>query len=56
MAGNRPKNTSTTTIKKSLRSLKAPEKQLHTYILGNKESPKLHAAAINFELEASVVT
>lgn len=46
----------TTTIKKSLRSLKAPEKQLHTYILGNKESPKLHAAAINCELETSVVT
>ena len=50
------RQTSTTTIKKSLRSLKAPEKQLHTYILGNKESPKLHAAAINCELETSVVT
>ena len=46
----------TTTIKKLLRSLKAPEKQLYTYILGNEESPKLHAAAINCELETSVVT
>ena len=50
------RKTSTTTIKKSLRSLKAPEKQLHTYILGNKESPKLHSATINSELETSLVT
>ena len=40
-------DTGSNTIKKSLRSLKAPEQQLHTYVLGNKESPKLHMAAIN---------
>ena len=35
---------SSTAIKSSL---KAPEKQLCTYILGNKESPKLHTAVTN---------
>jgi hypothetical protein len=50
------RKTSSTTIKKSLRSLKAPEKQLCTYILGNKESPKLHTAVTNGGIEISLVT
>jgi hypothetical protein len=37
--------TTSTAIKKSVRSLKAPPQELHNYILGNRESRKLYAIA-----------